>query len=435
MSYNVASRMSAHEFLSASVNARYALAEYLQGGYVHPGPSGILSGLLYREIAQHDLCKEDIPLDSLRRAYKLQDNLPLPYAGMHPHILYQLVKASPFPESEFWREKFSHPYLPAKTRYVSTESGIDNESIAAYREVFDTYLPSGSLTVAFATNGPASRYARLPMAKYFATASHQMSLPDRAVDWARHIPSKAKGAIDWDKGFNMMVLSTQPSPTTPKEWYQPFPGGKNEQQSALSWGAMHQVAHMKVIPTCWEYVDRTYSLLTPTELVDLTVRRQHALNSWFARYYSHQKSYIPDSTSYLYEIKIIQRAQWLERQIPLDSFPKTDPEEELFWFQGYHFDEICEQLQHSDRQKHDISRALRVMDAYLLQHHNGLPTNPYLNSAVFSTDYGTHAVEEIVVDAYARFLTGTLSPEMKVSWSNYFETIESYWKRWESAHG
>lgn len=259
-------------------------------------------------------------------------------------------------------------------------------------------------------------WRHIPGAGLFADNPHQMSLPAKAM--------RKMG------GFNMLLLTDTESPTMPNEWRD------HSQFSTLQMMNLHQVGHCLIVPTCWEYLDRTYSLLTPNELLSLTATRAKAVNQWFANYGLGIQinealapvgnfEYQPNSTSYLYEIKIIERALIFaahRKTKPLTTLP-----DDLYWFKGLHLQQICQELSVSQEV---IIGAISELNEIWLEQHSAKPSDPLFNSVFQSTDVGTHPAEEICVDVLAQASIGELPPQLSY-WQEWVNQIEAVWQRFD----
>ncbi len=393
-------------------------------------PAGLLSGLVYREqeYAQYLEKKDSLPKNQVseqwRRILTLSENLPMPFwNGIHPNIAKKIYQHLSSPDHAFWQTPLMDNVRPAKkTRVIKVEPGISDELLQPQLNFFEKYLPKGSLSYIFATRGNDTIWGKVPLANAFAENPHQMSLPPFAQRLVR--------------GINTLLLTTTASTTVPKEWNMPFPAaGANAQDKTMNWMNLHQVGHCMVIPTCWEYLDRNYALVTPLELLNLTELRLKALNEWFLRYYGEDATFLnsstserkplePDTTTYLYEIKIIENALYVLDQV---KNPDTKPREKILWFKGFHVAEIAEQLNISEEK---IWQGVWAMDAYLMEHHHSEPTHPIYNSAIHSTDVGTHPIEEIVVDVIAQ-KRADINPKGYEYWDEYVKMVFDIWSRWE----
>ncbi|MBU0975042.1 hypothetical protein KKD03_05075 [Patescibacteria group bacterium] len=385
-------------------------------------PAGIISGLVYREQQYADYMKnkDDIPKNGNGKIWEniltLSENLPMPFwNGIHPRISKNLVEHLDDPKNPFWDTPMMDNVVKTKkTRIISMEPKISKYKTQPQLDFFEKHLPKGSLSTIFITRGSETLWGRVPLANAFAKHPHQMSLPPFAKKLV--------------KGINTLLLTTNESETVPSEWKRPFPVHTDHQSSTMAWMNLHQVGHCMVIPTCWEYIDRNYYLITPQELLRLTEMRLKALNEWFLRYYGFNRAEVkPDSTTYLYEIKIIENALYVLNQANTKTTNTDGDKEKLLWFRGLHIKEIAKQMNVSEEQ---IWKGVFAMDKYLIDNHHSKPTEAVYNSAVQSTDVGTHPVEEIVVDVVAKARLDIL-PEEYGYWKEYTQMVFNIWKKWE----
>ena len=317
----------------------------------------------------------------------------------------------------------ANPVRANNTLVIPTER-LSISRVLPQVKLMTQLLPPGSLSIIFCTRGHESIWNRIPGPDTFSSASHQMSLPRQG---------ELGGVFDRIPGLNMVLLTTTPSPTTAPGWHQPFPyelfGLDNmpetETPPTLLWGALHQIGHCLCLPPCWEYESRTRQLLSLQELYNLTQQRWSALAEWF-ELYNNKSKLDPklDTSAYLYEIKIVQRAISLGR-----SFP-DHPVKAIYsqpWFQGLHFDQICQQIGWGNLPH--LARGLTIMQDYRDQIKSGGIFDPIKNAWTFSTDFGTHPTEEVIVEMLALYLQGKLKnyPQM----SQYCQTVMGYWERWK----
>ncbi|MCB9813670.1 MAG: hypothetical protein H6772_04665 [Pseudomonadales bacterium] len=426
--------------VAAASRARHFLRNNITNTF--DGPAGLVSGLVYREqeFANQMETKENIPNNPLGETWKniltLAENLPMPFwNGIHPKIARELMKHLNNQDDPFWNEPMMNNVVKTrKTRVVNMEPGINRDETQPQLDFLEKYLPKGSLSTIFITRGNQTVWGRVPLANAFAENPHQMSLPALATKII--------------KGINTLLLTSSESKTVPSEWKEPFPIESNHhapieakhKSPTMAWMNLHQIGHCMVIPTCWEYLDRNYSLITPQELLQLTELRLKALNEWYLRYYGFNgRESKPDTTTYLYEIKIVENALYALSQTDatteLDSNKKTHlkedgtevKREEIFWFKGVRIKEIAAQLDVSEDQ---IWKGVMLMDKYLMDNHHSRPTDAVYNSAVHSTDIGTHPTEEVIVDVIAQARLGILPKEYSY-WNEYTQMVFDIWKKWE----
>lgn len=413
--------MSGERIILTSAVIRSALRNKFPSLAHLPDPFGAIAGTTFRENNLAEAYATSLKDDNTNQ---IEDDwndilglslcLPMPFwNGIHPTILKQMSAALHESNNPFWDTRIGiKPSSVKSTLLVPTEPGIDAEVMNEQASFILKNLPKGSLSTIFFTNGKNTQWQGIPLASAFSEDPHQMSIP--------LLPTK------FPPGFNTLLLTTTPSTTVPSEWKSPFPGEKPENTpDVIRWMNMHQIGHCLVAPTCWEYIDRSYSLFTPRELLTATKSRLECLNQWFTQYYglSPEGQYIPDTTSYLYEIKIIQRA------IIAAKFNKHDYSisDEIFWYKGYHEQEIASQLNVDTTY---IRRGIDIMDTYLNNNHSSRPYDSALNSLMHSTDFGTHPIEEIIVDIIAQTRLGLL-PQRYLYWNEYTSRIFKAWERWE----
>jgi hypothetical protein len=389
-----------------------------------PNPWGLNDGFIAREseiLKQRDRVERLDPCnkcqEKLADIKTLTDGLPHPFwYGIHPTIAKKLEKEADNPESEFWNKKMYPQVRPVRTKIIATERGMDEKAIEEQVNFINSYLPQGSLSIVFATKGRDSFWNNIPFSGCFADDPHQMSIPE-AVG--------RRGG-----GFNMLLLTESTSRAVPIEWE--LNGSLMENMN------LHQVGHAKIVPTCWEFIDRTYSLVTPNELLDLTLERNKNLLKWFAHYgfdinldpatgYELPSSFEPDSTSYLYEVKVIQRAARVSNALSLG--PEYRLPKNMYWFRGFHFFEAVRQLGYDWR---EIIGGISAMNEYWLDSYEGTSRfDPILNSAVHSTDIGTQPSEEVCVDIMAQHAAGKLHKRYSY-WEGWAGKIDKLWKDWET---
>lgn len=393
---------------------------------------GLIDGFFQRERVINGLKKnksdwdfKNDPDNSIKNQMLLNDAItqfnPNPFwMGIHPSVAIKMTNRADHPNDSYWDTRFGPAPGKATLKVIPTEPDIDSNDLLAQIKFIQNMLPEGSLSIVFTSKGKTSIWNHVPVAGSFADNPHQMSFP-----------LSGSPIID---GFNMLLLTSSHSQTVPQQWKD---NGMFE--SLIQGMNVHQVGHCKIIPTCWEYIDRTYSLLTPRELLELTIARNSCLSVWFRHYgfdiepnpdtYDGQyKPYIPDTASYLYEVKIIERAAMVSKLKKVSRTNELPPD--IFWFRGFHLDEICNQL-NLDREI--IIGAINAMDAYWLEAYYSAPQDPVYNSAAFSTDIGTNPVEEICVDMLANASAGKL-PEIHSYWQKWISLVDFYWNRWESSN-
>ncbi len=398
---------------------RIPLLEYF------PSIIGLGDGLLRRELIMAGLHHDeidDLPESTQKSQWEdiltLAKTLPQPFwIGLHPQIARQLRNNLAYPDDEYWQKPLRKtPVAFEQPAIVPTEPGINSDEAMNQVNFVNQHLPKNSIRAFFLSNGQNSVWRNIPGAGIFADNPHQMSLPARAM--------KKIG------GFNMLLLTQSESPTMPQEWR------NHPELTTLQMMNLHQVGHCLIIPTCWEYLDRTYSLLTPSELLTLTASRSKASAQWFANYglgiqitdnldQTGNYNYKPDSTSYLYEIKIVERAL-------IFAAARKTPEilelhEELYWFRGLHLDQICQEL---GVKREKILGAIAALNELWLTHHASKPVDPLFNSVFQSTDIGTHPAEEICVDVLAQASVGPLPPQLSY-WQTWVDQIEATWQRFD----
>lgn len=390
-----------------------------------PSIIGLGDGLLRRELIMAGLHHEEtakLPESDQKNEWEeiltVAKTLPQPFwLGLHPQIAQQLRNALQQPTSEYWSKPLAKsPKQFQKPVVIPTELGMSQHEAEKQVAFVNKRLPKNSVRAYFLTNGHNSFWKQIPGAGIFADNPHQMSLPARAT---QHFG-----------GFNLLLLTQSESITMPNEWR------SNADYSTLEMMNLHQVAHCLIIPTCWEYLDRTYSLLTPKELLHLTVIRAKAMAQWFANYGLGtvitedllplgNYTYTPDTTSYLYEVKIVERA------LVYASARKT-PEvselpDELYWFRGLHLQQICDEL---NIKQNKVLGALVMLNEFWLEHHSNKPSDPLFNSVFQSTDIGTHPAEEICVDVLSHASMGKL-PQQLVYWQDWVNHINALWQRYD----
>lgn len=390
-----------------------------------PSIIGLGDGLLRRELIMAGLHHEEIDTvpDSQQKSQwedilTLAKTLPQPFwIGLHPQIARQLHKMLEQPEDPYWSSPLRKtPISFNSPAVIPTEPGIDMTESMQQVDFVNQHLPRNSIRTYFLSNGQNSIWKQVPGAGIFADNPHQMSLPARAM--------KRIG------GFNFLLLTQSESLTMPDEWR------THPEFSTLQMMNLHQVGHCLIVPTCWEYLDRTYSLLTPSELLTLTTTRAKASAQWFANYGLGVKitdtldqtdayTYTPDSTSYLYEIKIVERSLIFAAQRKTSDAYELPAD--LYWFRGLHLDQICAEL---GVKKEKILGAIAALNELWLTHHSSKPTDPLFNSVFQSTDIGTHPAEEICVDVLAQASIGALPPQLGY-WQEWVDQIEAIWQRYD----
>lgn len=407
-----------YDIQSITSRARHQIGEHIDVHSKKPlNLFGLVQGLVGRErIQTHISDKAHVPTEqgrALNEVLQLGSDLALSYVGIHPSVLSLMSQMTDEPHDPFWEKPLFEIPKPSKLRVIKTELDIPAEDIDRQVGLITGLLPQGNLDTVFFSKGDKSIWRGIPIAREFSTNPHQMSVP-------------ANTNVLFN-GFNLLLLTTQPSVTVPKEWSAEFPLKTSSKNPTLDWMNLHQVGHCLALPTCWEYVDRTMSLVTPNELLKLTSLRLTNLKRWFDDYMDG--NFVPDSTSYLYEVKIMQRALWVAKQMGLEN--KRWLPEELPWFRGLHFEEILSQMQTEDAGQ--AIAGLTLMDQYLKQHRNSQPNDAILNSAVFSTDYGTHPIEEVVVDVLAKGTVGLLDADKGKNdysyWIPYYKEVVTHWQK------
>lgn len=388
-------------------------------GLIAADPLGLLSGVVYREVVVAQMMadcqwpKERGEGSRWKEMLLNAQRLPLPFwIGIHPKVAVEMCDHLDRDDEGYWDQRMGKEVRPVRSPRITAVEKVDMQIMKPQVERITAMLPEGSLNTIFITEGRKSIWNKVPVAGAFSGNPHQMSLP---YNMALR-----------EKGFNMLLLTTTPSETTPAFWNTPFPGEKlSDTDNKLAWMNMHQVGHCLVVPTCWEYVDRTYSLMTPREMLTLADMRMKALNQWFLDYYGLGRTpFVPDSTSYLYEVKIAERAAAVATHTHL---PEQELPADLLWFAGLHLEELSAQLKIKPGV---IAAGVTAMDDYLMENHHNIPTNPIFNSAVHSTDIGTHPVEEIVVDVLAMARLGKLPPHYDY-WKPFVNEVFGMWRRWD----
>lgn len=390
-----------------------------------PSIIGLGDGLLRRELIMaglHHVEIEQIPVSPQKSEWEdiltLAKTLPQPFwIGLHPQIAQQLHGMLHRPEDAYWQTPLRRtPIRFDSPAVIPTEPGIDMTESMRQVDFVNQHLPKNSIRTYFLTNGQNSIWKHVPGAGIFADNPHQMSLPARAM--------KKVG------GFNLLLLTQSESVTMPNEWR------SHPELTTLQMMNLHQVGHCLIIPTCWEYLDRTYSLLTPSELLTLTSTRAKASAQWFANYglgvqitdtldQTAEYTYSPDSTSYLYEIKIVERALiYAAQRQTTDVFELPN---DLYWFQGLHLEQICAEL---GVKREKVLGAICALNELWLTHHSSKPTDPLFNSVFQSTDIGTHPAEEICVDVLAQAAIGKLPKQLEY-WQSWVDQIEAIWQRFD----
>lgn len=388
-----------------------------------PSIIGLGDGLLRRELIMSGLHHDE--LDTLppskqksdwERILTVAKTLPQPFwIGMHPHIARQIRRQLQSPSDRYWETPLKK--MPKEfdgQTVVFTEPDMDEVLTKQQIEFVNQRLPKHSVRAYFLTKGQNSIWRNIPGAGIFADNPHQMSLPARAMQKVG--------------GYNFLLLTQTESVTMPNEWRQ------HQCYSTLEMMNLHQVGHCLTLPTCWEYLDRTYSLLTPTELLNLTFERIQALAQWFANYGFGIKinelldqvgtiDYQPNTTSYLYEIKIVERALIYASLRNTPFLSQLPPD--LYWFRGLHLDQICHELGVT---KEKVFGAIAIMNDYWIEHQINGHADPLFNSVFQSTDIGTHPAEEICVDILSQSAMGNL-PDQLSYWQNWVNLIEKAWQK------
>lgn len=336
--------------------------------------------------------------------------LPLPYLGMHPEAL-RLLGNEPSDRMLGTEPMLTPGFKAARTRVIKTEP-LNRKKIEGPLSILENLSPHGSINTIFLTNGNRTMWRNFPLASMFASDPHQMSI-------AASVPNSVPG-------LNMFLFTTEPSTTVPQQWKTEFPGlsSGDPEQHTLSWMALHQVGHSMGTQS-WEYMDRSYALMTPQDLIDMTHIRMDCLQTWFGQYAEQYGDTIePDSMSYLYEVKVIQRALWLANQFDMTELPPLSPPS---WFQGFHIQEVLGALGMEAREA-EVLNATRFMDDYVSESLGNGFFHPLINSATFGTDYGTHPLEEISVNALALDSIGEL-PLYLDYWKSHTRNVRGIWER------
>ncbi len=407
--------MSREFFISALAGTRQRLDGPEFRRLALKDQSGLLLGLFSREstVLAH------LSGESLGSIAPLANSLPTPFwTGIHPLVEEKLWHESALSGG---KERLGREVRRAvRTKIVEVEPGVDKNSMNAQVHLLEELLPSGSLWGVFFTKGTRSIWKSVPLVNAFCANAHQMSLPD--------IVGRNMG------GFNMVLLTDNRSELYPEEWEKPFlfnfKGCQGEVDPTNLWIVLHQVGHCLVLPTCWEYIDRTYSLISAEELVKLTEMRLRCLNMWLLDYYQlNGRSYNPDSASFLYEVKVAERALMTAKHYRLDPLAPGDLNlDELYWFRGLHLERLSRMM---GVEKGLLLAGVMKMDGYLVSNHTTPPTDGWQNSVCFSTDIGTHPLEEVVVDMLMKRRCGVL-PGRYQYWNEYLEMVLGFWKRWDS---
>jgi hypothetical protein len=417
--------MSKEDIIIASALARKVHMDFRgDGAAILFDPGGLVRGLNRVYVGSRIFSSETTPIqkdNEIQRQFEefLEKSLciPLPFwNGIHPTHVDEMKKHLKDNKDPYWDAPMAETVRPQNTTNILPTELELLFSTEKYQDQVDfvlSMLPKGIINTIVITKGQDSFWRNVPFANAFASDPHQMSIADR---WPLA------------DGFSNLQLTTTESQTTPAEWQTPFPAiAGAPKNNTIAWMNAHQIGHGLLIPPCWEYKDRTYSLVTPRECLDLAITRLDCLNEWFHQYsgLALKGDYEPDSTSYLYEIKIVQRALAIKKYKKLGSDEVL--RDDLYWYRGLHLDEMAKQLQ---VHKRDIIAGIHAMEVYLQPAHHSKPKDPVMNALIQATDFGTHANEEITVDLLAKNKLGIL-PERHKYWKTYTDKVDYYWKRWE----
>lgn len=348
--------------------------------------------------------REHLPPLPLPELQQYQDN-PWQYSGLHP-IIHRHLAANQFQPHQRVLPQPPHPKSEPYTIFTEPLKPPEKDIITVQQQLL-RHFP-GIIHTLFVSRGYESFWRSWPLAKRFATDPHQMSIP----------------YLSPQRGTSFILTTPSPSKVVPHEWLQqPFPTtpDTNQTTSTTLFSFLHQICHALNLPPAWEYLDKTYSLLTWEELIHLTSLRYQALQEWYSQYATGQ---LNDTTVYLYELKLVQRALLILSQYPKLTHPQANSLPD--YIQAIRFPEIFAQLQIQSPQQEAVIHLLA----------NTPSTPEELNShdpriVFFLTSYGTHQEEEIIVDTLHRYLLGEIPTR---AWKTYLDYLLSIWNRWLTSH-